>query len=524
MSSRSRSWSWLLALSSLLATSAYAEELSTQAVVTAVRAHNPNVQAVLYNLESSKRDVLRLDARYTPVVVLDGSGSDLSTPSLYLSGVSKNRMRRADLGAELRKHLLWGTDLTLRVSGNVQSTSFTRPGISGVGGSGITGGAGSGLSSGFVPPGSYGPGIGWLAKFTLKQPLLRGSGPDVAEADLNAARATRDVAEQTRLRVVSETLRDALAAYWELWYAHAALGIQIGARDVAARQVSEAQARVQTGSLAPVEVLAFETELSAREEDVAKAQAERKRAELELLRLLGEDAQRELGVTSELPAITATPSRELSEERALSSSAEVQESASTLKLSAVRARTASDPLRQRLDLDSYVQVQGLANRERNFVGGPTPAMPNATYDTTTGAFQAVNGFGAFVGLTYEIPVSRQGERSAAAKAQADVHEAEAQLLAVRQRVVADVRKALEQQQAQERSVELAERTREIATRQLTAEEARFATGAGTTLQVIQAEDKRRAAQLRVARAQADLAETALRLDHLTGQLLARYAR
>jgi outer membrane protein TolC len=91
-------------------------------------------------------------------------------------------------------------------------------------------------------------------------------------------------------------------------------------------------------------------------------------------------------------------------------------------------------------------------------------------------------------------------------------------------VIADVRKGLEQQHAQERSVALAERTREIATRQLAAEEARFKTGAGTTLQVIQAEDKRRAAELRVARAQADLAETALRLDHLTGQLLAKVAR
>jgi outer membrane protein TolC len=497
-----------------------ASELDQSQVVASVRAHNPNVQAALYGLESSKKDVLRLDAKYTPSVVLDGSASDISTPSLYPSGVSKNRTRRVDLGGELRKHLLWGTDLTLRVSGNVQESIFVRPAIGAAGAPTGAVGAG-GFGGGFVPAGRYGPGLGWLAKLTLKQPLLRGRGEDVAQADLNAARATEGVAEQTGTRVVSETLRDALGAYWELWYANTALAIQIAARGVAERQVAEANARVATGSLAPVEVLAFETELSSREEDVAKAVAERKRSELELQRLLGEDAERPLTVSARPPEVAAALSQALLEERALAQSAEVRESQGTLQLAVVRARTASDPLRQRLDLDAYVQGQGLSNREHKPVYGEDMMT---VIDTTTGDFQSLAAWGAFVGLTYEIPVSKQAEHAAAAKAQADVREAEAQLQGVRQRVIADVRKAIEQQHAQERSVALAERTREIATRQLAAEEARFKTGAGTTLQVIQAEDKRRAAELRVARAQADLAETALRLDHLTGQLLAKVAR
>jgi outer membrane protein len=499
--------------------STLAGELNEGTVVAAVRAHNPSVQAALYNLESSKKDVLRLDARYTPVVILDGSGSDISTPSLFLSGVSKNRVRRADMGAELRKHLVWGTDLALRVSGNVQETEFKRPGIGAAGAP--TGGVGAGSAVGGVTPsGKYGPGFGWLAKLTLKQPLLRGRGRDIAEADLNAARATNDSAQQTERRVVSETVRDALIAYWEVWYANSALSIQSSARQVAARQVAEAQARIETGSLAPVEVLAFETELSSREEDVARAAAELKRTELELLRLLGEDAQRELVVRGDAPESQPALAPELLEQRALDQSAELQESEAAVKLASVRARTASDPLRQRLDVDAYAQLQGLSNRERMIALG----ADMMTVTTSTGDFKSANAYGAFVGLTYEIPISSQGERAAAAKAQADVREAEAQLRAVRQRVIADLRKALEQRGAQERSVELAQRTREIATRQLAAEQARFASGAGTTLQVIQAEDKRRAAELRVARAQADLAETTLRLNHLTGQLLLRVSR
>lgn len=479
-------------------------------VVSAVRAKNPSVQAALQRVESTRQDVLRLDARYVPVVVLDGSASDITTPSLFTSGISQNRVRRADVGAEARKHLLWGTDLSLRVSGNVQENEFKRPGSSGSSVGGVVPGGASGPLT-FTPSGSFGPGYGWLAKFTLKQPLLRGRGRDIAEAELNAARESRDIAERGRERVVSETLRDALIAYWELWYAHSALVIQNSAREVAARQVSDASARVNTGSLAPVEVLAFETEFAAREEDVVRAEAEERRALLELLRLLGEEAP-EVAVapSSEAPDARAAPPAEQAEQSALSESAELQESAANLKLNEVQARTASDALRQRLDLDAYAQVQGLANRDSN-----VQAMLGSRTATV---------YGAFVGLSYEIPTSRRGERAASARARADVHEAEAQLLAVRQRVLSDVRKALTQHTSGQRAVALAERTREIAGRQEAAEMARFDSGTGTSLQVIQATDKRRAAELRVARAQADLAQSALRLDHLTGQLLARVAR
>lgn len=485
--------------------------LSASDVVSAVRAKNPTVQAALHRLESTQQNVLRLDARYVPIVVLDGNASDVTTPSLFVSGVSQNRIRRAELGAEARKHLLWGTDLSLRVSGNVQDNEFRRPGVSGASLGGIPM-AGSGLpTAGVLPTGRFGPGYGWLAKLTLKQPLLRGRGRDVAEAELNAARESQDMAERARQRVVSETLRDALIAYWELWYAHRSLTIQSAARELAARQLGDANARVASGSLAPVEVLAFETELAAREEDVVRAEAEERRAQLELARLLGEEQSAALAPSSDRPEIAPAPLLDLAEQRALAQSAELQESAANLKLNEIEARTASDALRQRLDVDAYAQVQGLTNRDDNASLALTGSRTGTVY-------------GAFVGLTYEIPTSRSGERAAAARARADVHEAEAQLLAARQRVLSDVRKALEQHGAQERGVALAEHTQQIAARQLKAEEARFASGAGTTLQVIQAEDKRRSAELRVARAQADLAQTRLRIDHLTGQLLERALR
>jgi outer membrane protein len=500
----------LFLLAAPAAAQSEARAVDESGVARLVSQHSPTLKAALLEVDSAQQAVVQYDAQYAPVVVLDTSASQLSTPSLFTNGVSLNRQRRVDAGAELRKHLLWGTDLSLRVAGSVQESYFRRPSVA----------ASSmntpvvlpmGISNfGIVPSGTFGPGYGVLSKLTLKQPLLRGRGRDVAEAELSAARSQRTAAQYTRDRVASEQLRDALRAYWELWYAGTALEIQLQAREVAKRQRDEAQARVDTGGLAPVEVLTFDTQVASREEDIAGAAAEQRRAELELRRLVGLAEQPEpLGVADDLPPQHVIAPRAQLEERSLRESAELRERAAAVELARIRARTASDPLRQRLDLDAYAQAQGLGN------------------ESASAAFEQFGSLGAvsaFVGLTYEAPVSRRSERAAAAQARIAVETAEQQRLETRQRLLSDLGKALEQSSAQERKVELAEQTAAIAARQLAAEQARFRSGASTALEVLVAEDRLRNAKLRVARARADLVQSELALDHLSGQLLGRFGQ
>ena len=496
---------WGSALSAVQADSD-ARVLDEHSVVALVSKQNPALKAALLDLESARLGVVAFDSQYTPVVQLDGSVSQLASPTLFRTlGVSVNQQRRADVGAELRKHLLWGTDITLRLAGNWLKTEFQFPTIGtassgGVVTPGITG------QTGIALLGSSGPGYGALAKLTLKQPLLRGRGRDVAEADLNASRAERSASGFTRDRVASEQLRDALTAYWELWYASSTLDIQRRARVVAAKQRDDAQARVDSGGLAPVEVLTFETQVASRDEDVASAEAELKRAELELNRLLGALGDSSaLRVADEAPPAMLISPKELLEERALAQSAELRERAAAVELSRVRARTAAEPQRQRLDLDAYVQSQGLVNQD-----GPGVAM------------RQLETVSAFLGLTYEAPINNRQQRAVAARARVDVEAAEQALLVARQRILTDVGKGIERGTASERKVELARQTTAIAEKQLVAEQARFATGAATSLQVLEAEDRLRSARLRVARAQADLVQAAIALEDLTGQLIARF--
>ena len=68
-------------------------------------------------------------------------------------------------------------------------------------------------------------------------------------------------------------------------------------------------------------------------------------------------------------------------------------------------------------------------------------------------------------------------------------------------------------------VTLAEQTLAITEKQMNAEQARYATGGATSLAVLQAQNAWREAQLRVARAKADLIKTHALTRHLMGVLV-----
>lgn len=468
-----------------------AQALSEREVIGRAVAGNPSLKAALLEVERARLSVEGEDARYVPSLILDAGITRTETPSLALEDVAVIGSTSGEAGVAARKTFPFGTDLTLRLG----STYYRR-------------------DEGFVLPGfpnqpQLGPGYGFNARLSLAQPLLRGAGRDVGEAALRAARVQRTAAELTRDRVASELLRDVLTAYWELWYGAAALAIEERSRALAEQQRDEAQARADTGSLAPAGVLTFETALATRQEAVlaARTTLEQRRATLrqrigDRTGALADPSPDALPEPPEPPEVLAN-----ARAAALDHSALVRERAAAVTLAETQAQTAGDSLRSRLDLEAYVQAEGLGNDD----------VAAAADGFVTG--QAIS---ARIGVVYETPFSSTRQSAEAARARLAVEAARAQLDEAKLAVASEVDVALAQHAAGAERLALAERTVEIARKQLAAEQARLATGASTPLAVVQAEDSLRNAELRVARARADLVQTALSIDHLTGALLTRH--
>jgi outer membrane protein TolC len=465
--------------------------LTEARAVTLAARNNPGLRAALLQLRSAQLEVEGEEDRYAPLLTIDAGLTHTESPFLIMDGTAVSNANDAQAGVAASKHLPWGTDLKLRLGGSWQLSS------------------GDALFSSVTGVRrELGPGYGLNARLSLAQPLLRGAGRDVNEAALHAARARRSSAERSRERVASELLRDVLIAYWELWAANAAIGIEEQSRALAEQQRDEARARVATGSLAPTAVLTFETQVATRAESVLAARTELEARRAELSRRIGLPRATTVAYEPSEPAPPPPgPVPEAAVERALTESALVRERAAAVELAEVQARTASDPLRPRFDLEAYVQAEGLGNDD---VGAAATGLAE------------LDAVSAHIGLIYETPLTGTRRETEAARARLGGEIAREELRAAQQSVASEVQVALAQLSAGRERLALAEHTAQIAEQQLRAEQARLASGASTPLAVVLAENELRAARLRVARARVDWAVAGLTLEHLTGRLLARH--
>lgn len=458
--------------------------VSTRQVLRMTMQYNPTLQASVLELRQANENVRFEEGRNPYTLQLEAGVTRSSMPRIAQNGYETNTNHSLDLAAQLSRTFVTGTRASLRFD---NSGSFQ------------------------TQPDRQGPTYGMAARATVSHPFMRGSGTELGEQRIRIAKIQRTTAELSRDRAASEAARDVLVAYWELWYAETAINIEQSARDLALRQRNEAQQRVDDGALAPVEVLPFETRLAGLEESVTAAHTERRARSLTLSQRIGNTQQLGTGMYAQIeepPNIPSPPPRNIAIEQALAQSPEIRELEGQLRLAQEQLKTSGDAYRPRLDLEGYVQVAGLGNKE---IGPMFEQVGTA------------NATSVHVGLVYELPLDGSQQSAERTQKLAAVNIAEQRLLAARQRIQTEVDNLLERQRSAKVKLELAKKTTKIAEQQVAAETERFQIGVAIAVQVQQAEDELRKARLRMERAKVDLAEADVQLHHATGQLLGKIA-
>ena len=467
-----------------------ARSLSEDDVVAAAVAHNPTLHVALLRAQQSRYNLNAEAALYTPLFDANAGYTHSRTPTLFGPGTRISGSDVVDLGAGITKPFAYGTVLSATVSGQRSSrASLEQEALLG----------------------ASGPGYALVGRLSASQPLLRGVGTDVGLASFRQAKLALSADQLAAQQAASSLLSQVVSAYWELWYSAEAVHINEASRDLARVQQDQAKQQVATGALAPASALPYATQLAQLEEAVLAAKTDARQRELSLSQLLGQPS----GVGASLSAANAPeppradePAEAGAVNDALQSSYVRKQLQTQLAILKDQLRIAGDPLRPRLDLDAYVQAQGLGNR----------SVPPAFEQV--GKLDAVS---AHVGLTFEMPLSDTRRSSQIQAAQFAAHVAEKQLEENELSLRSSVASAIAQRRAAREKLELSSQTEKVAQAQAEAERARFLAGGSIAITVQQAEDAYRQAQLRVQRARVDLVLADLALAELRGQLLSRYA-
>jgi outer membrane protein len=481
----------LATLVGCFARAAFAEPLDEQRAVEHTAEHNPDLRAALLELRAAQQAVTAAEAQYTPTIRIKPGATHSERPIATSQGITTNSSDAVDIGVGVSHRFSWGTEVSLDLDGSGSVRRANRE---------------LGTTDTVEIPTNY----GLKANLGITQPLLKNAGDDVGEAELRMARSRKRGAEYTRDRVASELLRDVLSGYWQLWYSESELQVYIRDRQLAQIQYEEAQQRADLGTLATTDTLSFATQLASLEETLEQAKTDHQGDAVELGRLLGLDPARatnfEIAAPAQVPLVGIT--REHAAERARKVSQELREIEAEIEVAREQVTIADDASQARLDLDGYVSAEGLG--ERNAID-PLEQV---------GTLSAVS---AYVGLTFEFPVSNQQLQSQLAKARLALEASQARLEARVRQIEATAANQVDQLRAASQRVALAQRTVEVATQLAQAERERFEIGTTTPLQVLQAQEDLRSAELRFARAKVDQAKATFALLHLTADLLPRYA-
>ncbi|HXB68489.1 MAG TPA: efflux RND transporter permease subunit [Candidatus Acidoferrales bacterium] len=369
----------------------------------------------------------------------------------------------------------------------------------------------------------------------LTQPLWRGLRFDDNRHRLLVARKNQALSgEQMRQRVI-EVVTQAVQAYWELDYASQNLGVQTEAVKLAERQYESNQRQAEQGILAPVDVVAAQTQVATFQQNLFAAQQALTQAENNLKALMLPDRSDLMWSAALIPETqldtnVTPPTLQEAVKSALASRPELAEAALAIDVNGLDTRLAREAAKPRVDAFANLTAAGLA-------GPVAPSGPNPFAAFLPGGFGAVpvllvGSYGqsisnlvsgtfpsAQVGVQVSLPIRNRTADSMAAVSAAEGRRLRLVQNQIGMAIEADVRNSLQAVDSTQARLAASALARGSAEEQYASEQRQFQAGTSSVFLVLQRQTDLIAARGREVRAHADFAEALANLDRATARTI-----
>ncbi|MCA1643823.1 MAG: TolC family protein [Acidobacteria bacterium] len=391
---------------------------------------------------------------------------------------------------------------------------------------------------------------------TYAQPILRGLRFDNNRRQIEIAKKNLTLTDaQFRQRVI-DVISQIEQAYWDLAFALRNLQVQIDAVKQARVQVESNQRLVAQGVLAPIDIVAAQTQVTTFEQSVYTAQQSVTLAENTLKTLILPDRTAPLwarAITPVTPVNLEAPRVpvEAAVQAALESRPDLAQLRTSGSINDVNVRYFRDQTRPQFDLVGTYTTQGLAGtfiprttttssttsaltarvNQLSAIEGLGP-LPTTTGATTTVAPNLVGGYGqslnnllqqnyptARVGVRLSLPLRNRTAEANLGSALAQGARIKTQLRQAEQLVEADVRNTLQAVRSAEARLQSAAASRSSAEKQYESQRRQFRAGTTTIFLVLQSQTALLAAQASELQAQTDLNKSISQLQRATGNTL-----
>ncbi len=346
---------------------------------------------------------------------------------------------------------------------------------------------------------TFNPSFGANMTLQYTQPLLRGFRTDSRRTQLVVSRIDRDISDIDLEETVVNTLANVRLAYWDLVYARAAVGVQRQALALAEQLVRDNRARVEVGTMAPIDVVAARSEAAARRQLLARAVETRRTTELVLKELIVGGTSDELWNTelnpTDQPRIEAAPiDLEGAIRMALDRRTDVSRARRRRDANEAAAGNLRNSMLPTLDLVGTYQLTGqggprlvpAGNSFEDILGGAGGVIPGGYGDALHSIANADYPIWS-VQLQMTYPLGRSADRAAYERARLELQQNRVQIRRIELRIASEVTNAALRIESIRERIEAATASRELAEEQLQAEESKFEVGLSTNFFVLQSQ-------------------------------------
>jgi outer membrane protein TolC len=367
---------------------------------------------------------------------------------------------------------------------------------------------------------TFNPSFDSQLNFGLVQPLLRDFLTDRNRQQITVAKRNREISDVQFRQTVINTVAGVKQLYYDLIFALDNLEAQRKSLALAKKLLDENQIKVRVGTMAPLDVVAAESEVAGREEGVITAEATVLDAEDALKRAIVPANDAEVWRVRITPKDrpTAEPvSVDLDQAiaNALRQRTDVVSERKNLENLETTLRLANNQALPRLDLQAFYGSAGIGGTQiLDETGEPlvTP-VPGGFSD----ALNQVFGFDFptwSLGVRFSYPILNRTAGAGAARARIARDQASAALRRLELQVATDVRQAGRAVETNFKRVASTRAARVLQERRLDAEEKRFAAGMSTNFLVTQAQRDLALAEVNELRAIADYRKSVVNFERV----------
>jgi outer membrane protein len=344
---------------------------------------------------------------------------------------------------------------------------------------------------------SFNPQLGSNLAASYNQPLLRNLRMDALRQQVLVSRKNEEIADIQLQQQITRTDRVVRSVYYDLVGSIAGLEVARESLGLANELLKNNQRKVEVGTLAPIDILEAQAEVSSNEEAVINAESRIRSVEDQLRALIMNPNQTDFWTMrlepTEQPAMSPTPiDIEAAVQNALAHRTDLAEVRKRMDTTDINLAYARDQKMPAVDLSANYNTVGVAGTQFQFApgGGFPPTVASQTQRSFTDALRDVFGnqfktWSVQVNVSYPIGTSAADAALAATRLQKQ--QEQTTLREIEMQIATSVRDAGRQVSTNLKRVEATRNARDFAQKRYDAEQKRMAVGLSTTFQLFQAQ-------------------------------------